>query len=195
MNRTVYYTEPVSRPCDKCGVVCEGQLAQAMHNAGGCLYAQRDLTAEGMRKHRTENERLRAEIKDAHERIDEAGGIPNDDERGRLTLAQRVSMLAGDLASFERVVMKLSGKLTEANGTIADTQALVKKVLEEWGSENAVGRDVKRIQQSLIPRGPLDVHTEHCCVAHGCKYGDAACPVETGKKRQSFPCELCKGGD
>lgn len=36
-----------------------------------------------------------------------------------------------------------------------------------------------------------DVHTEHCCSKHGCKYGDKACPVATGKKKQSYPCEIC----
>lgn len=36
-----------------------------------------------------------------------------------------------------------------------------------------------------------DVHTEHCCSIHGCKYDDDDCPVETGKKKQSFPCEMC----
>jgi len=36
------------------------------------------------------------------------------------------------------------------------------------------------------------VHTEHCCVDHGCKYGDEDCPVETGQKPQSFFCENCE---
>lgn len=45
------------------------------------------------------------------------------------------------------------------------------------------------------------VHTEHCCHRHGCKYGYShdfhakkgrACPVETGEKRQSYPCESCQ---
>lgn len=40
-----------------------------------------------------------------------------------------------------------------------------------------------------------DVHTEHCCSVHGCKYGDDDCPVETGKKMQSFPCEACDFDD
>lgn len=35
------------------------------------------------------------------------------------------------------------------------------------------------------------VHTEHCCKKHGCKYGDDDCPVETGQKPQSYPCEVC----
>jgi len=37
-----------------------------------------------------------------------------------------------------------------------------------------------------------DVHTEHCCIVHGCKYGeDDTCPVTTGQKPQSYPCEDC----
>jgi len=36
-----------------------------------------------------------------------------------------------------------------------------------------------------------DVHTEHCCYRHGCKYGKDDCSVETGEKEQSHPCEQC----
>lgn len=37
-----------------------------------------------------------------------------------------------------------------------------------------------------------DVHTEHCCDMHGCKYGDdEACTVATRLKLQSHPCERC----
>lgn len=36
-----------------------------------------------------------------------------------------------------------------------------------------------------------NVHTEHCCVEHGCKYGDLDCPVWLGYQRQSYPCEDC----
>lgn len=36
-----------------------------------------------------------------------------------------------------------------------------------------------------------DVHTEHCCVTHGCKYGRDDCSVEIGVKLQSYPCEVC----
>lgn len=35
-----------------------------------------------------------------------------------------------------------------------------------------------------------NVHTEHCCIIHGCKYGDR-CAVSTGELRQTFPCEEC----
>ncbi len=34
-----------------------------------------------------------------------------------------------------------------------------------------------------------DVHTEHCCEEHRqCKYGNVYCPVATGKKHASYPC-------
>lgn len=40
-----------------------------------------------------------------------------------------------------------------------------------------------------------DVHTEHCCLRHGCKYDwhqIGGCTVTSGKKQQSFPCEHCE---
>jgi len=39
--------------------------------------------------------------------------------------------------------------------------------------------------------GNTDVHTEHCCVKHGCKYRDDECTVVNRVKSQSFPCEDC----
>ena len=36
-----------------------------------------------------------------------------------------------------------------------------------------------------------DVHTEHCCEIHGCKYSHADCTVVTKQKKQSFYCEYC----
>jgi len=36
-----------------------------------------------------------------------------------------------------------------------------------------------------------NVHTEHCCFKHGCKYGDENCPVFNGIQEQSYKCEMC----
>lgn len=36
-----------------------------------------------------------------------------------------------------------------------------------------------------------DVHTEHRCILHGCKYGDADCTVMTRQLAQSYQCETC----
>lgn len=41
------------------------------------------------------------------------------------------------------------------------------------------------------PESDKDVHTEHCCLEHGCKYGDENCPVATQLKFQSHACESC----
>ena len=42
------------------------------------------------------------------------------------------------------------------------------------------------------PESEKDVHTEHCCVVHGCKYGENdTCPVTTETKKQSGACEYC----
>lgn len=38
------------------------------------------------------------------------------------------------------------------------------------------------------------VHVNHCCIIHGCKYGDEDCPVERGKVKQAYLCEDCGGG-
>lgn len=36
-----------------------------------------------------------------------------------------------------------------------------------------------------------DVHVHHCCVHHGCKYGEEDCPVVSGVMQQRSPCEHC----
>ena len=45
------------------------------------------------------------------------------------------------------------------------------------------------------PELSKDVHTEHCCMLHGCKYGNEDCPVALRTKRQSYPCERCQAND
>lgn len=40
-----------------------------------------------------------------------------------------------------------------------------------------------------------DVHTEHCCIFHGCKYLSENCTVLSKEKKQSFRCEACDSID
>lgn len=48
---------------------------------------------------------------------------------------------------------------------------------------------------AVIPMRALDVHTRHCCVHHGCKYGEEdSCPVYLGYKQQEFRCQDCVVG-
>lgn len=37
----------------------------------------------------------------------------------------------------------------------------------------------------------IGVHITHCCIVHGCKYGDKDCPVILGNKDQQYLCESC----
>ena len=36
------------------------------------------------------------------------------------------------------------------------------------------------------------VHETHCCILHGCKYGDDDCPVVNGLTKQKYICEQCE---
>lgn len=58
------------------------------------------------------------------------------------------------------------------------------------GEDNVVVEDDLRV---TIPVGDPCIHTGHCCVEHGCKYGDVDCPVWLAAKKQGFPCESCNG--
>ena len=37
----------------------------------------------------------------------------------------------------------------------------------------------------------INVHVAHCCATHGCKYGNADCPVVLKTHKQKYPCEAC----
>ena len=37
----------------------------------------------------------------------------------------------------------------------------------------------------------IRVHRTHCCIIHGCKYGELDCPVVNEEVEQAYPCEDC----
>lgn len=37
----------------------------------------------------------------------------------------------------------------------------------------------------------IGVHQTHCCMKHGCKYGDDDCPVVLKRTKQEYPCSNC----
>lgn len=41
----------------------------------------------------------------------------------------------------------------------------------------------------------VGIHETHCCIHHGCKYGDDDCPVVSGETQQLYPCEECREED
>lgn len=69
-------------------------------------------------------------------------------------------------------------------------------ILDQIGGENKDNRVFSiELDGSIEPEGKRDVHTEHCCLTCGCKYGNENCTVTTSKKKQSFPHEACEGYD
>ena len=47
----------------------------------------------------------------------------------------------------------------------------------------------------MVLKSHYGVHRTHCCIKHGCKYGDEDCPVTTGEIKQDYECEDCRPGD
>ncbi|MGV8847236.1 MAG: hypothetical protein ACOH1Y_11745 [Propionicimonas sp.] len=45
-----------------------------------------------------------------------------------------------------------------------------------------------------VPTGTT-VHVAHCCLVHGCKYGDPDCPVKNRTADQQFPCVQCPSAE
>lgn len=46
--------------------------------------------------------------------------------------------------------------------------------------------------ETTIPKEKWGVHVHHCCVDHGCKYGDVDCPVALDLFEQHHDCEYCE---
>ena len=42
-----------------------------------------------------------------------------------------------------------------------------------------------------MDKSKYGVHQTHCCLLHGCKYGDEGCPVVLKIIEQKYPCEDC----
>ena len=65
----------------------------------------------------------------------------------------------------------------------------------EYEKNKRIKRENIRIAMSkgetTIPKEQWGVHSTHCCVKHGCKYGYLDCPVEMKLVTQEFPCESC----
>lgn len=45
--------------------------------------------------------------------------------------------------------------------------------------------------KTTIPEEDWGVHIGHCCVDHGCKYGEVDCPVSLDLVEQNRDCEYC----
>lgn len=42
-----------------------------------------------------------------------------------------------------------------------------------------------------VPKNRWGAHIRHCCILHGCAYGNKDCPVKNGLVKQENLCENC----
>jgi len=64
-------------------------------------------------------------------------------------------------------------------------------LFHEW-LENVAANENAEAENVANP-ALIDVHTEHCCQKHGCKYGkDETCSVVQRLGSQNSQCEICQ---
>lgn len=99
-------------------------------------------------------------------------------------------IIGGDLSNYGR----------SAGGSFEEARAAADRVECEqaWDgaseADEAFNRTAEKYAAAMVKVGEAQragVHGTHCCVKHGCKYGEDDCPVELGKVIQEHPCEEC----
>ena len=96
----------------------------------------------------------------------------------------RIKELEKTIAEMRVVGNKLAGFVKAAGMNVTEW--------EQLQSNSSLSKlSCKSASNIQLPESSKDVHTEHCCTIHGCKYGSTDCTVVKGLKEQSFPCEDC----
>ena len=91
-----------------------------------------------------------------------------------------------------------------------ETDDEFKKDVEFWEQKRAESKEERRKQyfklkkefeneplqkdpsaKTSIPKDKWGVHRTHCCIFHGCKYGNKDCPVTLQLIEQKYSCEDC----
>jgi len=91
----------------------------------------------------------------------------------------------------------------KALSKLSDTTSEVIKLLNNVQVNLLTPQEITQIEAMYQPMGRIvielnsinannnGVHARHCCIRHGCKYGDADCPVVNGKIVQTHLCQDC----
>ena len=73
----------------------------------------------------------------------------------------------------------------------------VEKCLEKIRQELSTRDYYRKVRKAVskgettIPKDRWGVHSSHCCVNMGCKYGNEDCPVTMKLVKQEYQCEFC----
>ncbi len=83
-----------------------------------------------------------------------------------------------------------TGQDPELDAAFAVWKKNAERFLEESGFKPFVNKMVETQKNELL------THQSHCCLKHGCKYGESDCPVINKVVVQDYPCENCgESGD
>ena len=103
---------------------------------------------------------------------------------------------------FSNLIHVFTGYLEMESGLILGNEEHVISLMTALGeclTKMDIDRDkvipykMTEDEKSKLDKNTL-VHVAHCCVKHGCKYGDIPsdpCPVVDKKHRQKYLCEDC----
>lgn len=111
-------------------------------------------------------------------------------------MADKTEPVEIDRSHFYVIQRRWNDEWTDSSGNYWGRDGLVGALATEASMTEIHGREnVKMIRRDTVTTQidvTTDVHTEHCCASHGCKYGkDETCTVATGLRPQSFLCEDC----
>ena len=90
---------------------------------------------------------------------------------------------------FKDLWVDSSAKYHGVDG-IPEALAAQAQMIDTFGPSQVklVRREITTVEVEVLS----DVHTEHCCALHGCKYGDdQECTVVMALKPQAYACEEC----
>lgn len=89
------------------------------------------------------------------------------------------------------LVKKLSSEKTSSEEVHKKSLEALDKYFRETSPED-IQRDLDKVNQMFtsVPQSQWDVHRNHCCKTHYCKYGDEDCPVRLGLFEQTNVCEM-----
>ncbi len=144
-----------------------------------------------------------------HERMDPVAGMLFTGDIGK---AEHVLPKIGNLGELEEVsvadtpqiikeeLLRTSSPTEEDPSGFEESGKRLGEMLLQFTGGDEVGEqlraqdrddEMEALLHKAIPADKIGVHETHCCIVHGCKYGNRNCPVVLGEIKQEYICEEC----
>lgn len=82
-------------------------------------------------------------------------------------------------------ILTTEESLMRVNKIVAELESVIKWEKERKNKDEEI--DIAMAKgKSTTPKNKWGVHEIHCCITHGCKYGDRDCPVTMGLTKQNY---------